>query len=79
MASPLVTDFPELAHLSSVSSCSGKNFADFFGRREDLEDMISDPLYFQAIFHSLEGVKDLYRSQAELGMANEAIASECTL
>ena len=49
----------------------------FSTRREDLEDLISDPVFFQAIFHSLECVKDLYRSQAELGMANEAIASEC--
>ncbi|KDR82596.1 hypothetical protein GALMADRAFT_56945 [Galerina marginata CBS 339.88] len=58
MSSSLLTDFPELAHLS----------------REDLEDMLSDPVYFQAIFHSLGYVKDLYRSQTELGMANEAIA-----
>ncbi|KAH9480585.1 Vacuolar protein sorting-associated protein 37A [Psilocybe cubensis] len=58
MASTLVTDFPELAHLS----------------REDLEDLLSDPVYFQAVFHSLSYVKDLYKSQAELGLANEAIA-----
>ena len=56
-----------------------KSSADFSGRREDLEDLISDPLYFQAIFHSLGCVKDLYRSQAELGMANEAIAGEFIL
>jgi len=36
--------------------------------------MLSDPLYFQAIFHNLSAVKNLYRAQAELGMANEAIA-----
>lgn len=36
--------------------------------------MLSDPIYFQAVFHSLAYVKDLYRSQAELGQANEAIA-----
>ncbi|KAF7291553.1 Phosphatidylglycerol specific phospholipase C [Mycena chlorophos] len=54
----LFTDFPELADLS----------------REDLEDLLSDPLYFQAIFHSLARVKALYQSQAELGMANESIA-----
>ncbi|PPQ92856.1 hypothetical protein CVT25_004344 [Psilocybe cyanescens] len=58
MASPLVTDFPELAHLS----------------REDLEDLLSDTVYFQAVFHSLGYVKDLYKSQTELGLANEAIA-----
>ncbi|KAF8158208.1 hypothetical protein B0H34DRAFT_445409 [Crassisporium funariophilum] len=58
MASSLANDFPELSHLS----------------REDLEDLLSDPVYFQATFHSLNLVKDLYRSQAELGMANERIA-----
>ncbi|KAF8195543.1 hypothetical protein BJ912DRAFT_1021238 [Pholiota molesta] len=58
MDNQLAKDFPELAHLS----------------REDLEDMLSDPVYFQAVFHSLAYVKDLYRSQAELGQANEAIA-----
>lgn len=45
-------------------------------RREDLEDLLVDPLYFQAIFHSLDRVKALYLSQAELGAANEAIASK---
>ena len=77
----LATNFPELAHLSSVSIESF--FAGcaqcFFTRREDLEDLISDPVFFQAMFHSLGCVKDLYRSQAELGMANEAIASGCIL
>ncbi|KIM43268.1 hypothetical protein M413DRAFT_69676 [Hebeloma cylindrosporum] len=58
MSSPLLTEFSELSHLS----------------REDLEDLLVDPVYFQTIFHSLSYVKDLYRSQSELGMANEAIA-----
>lgn len=44
--------------------------------REDLEDLLADPVYFQAIFHSLQRVKDLYQAQAELGLANETIASE---
>jgi len=44
--------------------------------RQDLEDLLSDPTYFQAVFHSLGYVKDLYKSQSELGMANEAIASK---
>jgi len=80
MASPLAAEFPELAHLSSVSSRSRKlNSTEFATRREDLEDLVSNPVYFQATFHSLECVKDLYRSQAELGMANEAIASACIL
>jgi ESCRT-I complex subunit VPS37 len=48
-------------------------------RREDLEDMLADPMYFQAIFHSLERVKSLYQAQAELGMANESIASMLAL
>ena len=43
--------------------------------REDLEDLLADPTYFQAIFHSLTRVKNLHRAQAELGMANESIAS----
>ncbi|KAF8967131.1 hypothetical protein BDZ97DRAFT_1621919, partial [Flammula alnicola] len=59
MSTPLLTDFPELS---------------IYRQREDLEDLLSDPVYFQAIFHSLNYVKDLYRSQAELGQANEAIA-----
>lgn len=59
MATPLLTEFPELAHLS----------------REDLEDLLTDPLYFQAVFHSLERVKALYQAQAELGLANESIAN----
>jgi len=58
MATPLLADFPELSHLS----------------REDLEDLLADPLYFQAVFHSLSGVKALYQAQAELGSANESIA-----
>ena len=44
-------------------------------RREDLEDMLADPAYFQAVFHSLPRVKALFQAQAELGMANESIAS----
>ncbi|KAG1772438.1 hypothetical protein EDD22DRAFT_861168 [Suillus occidentalis] len=57
-ATPLMNEFPELAHLA----------------REDLEDILNDPAYFQSIFHSLPQVKELYQAQAELGMANEAIA-----
>ncbi|KAJ6605690.1 hypothetical protein B0H10DRAFT_2076701 [Mycena sp. CBHHK59/15] len=59
MSTALLNDFPELADLS----------------REDLEDLLTDPVYFQAIFHSLPRVKAMYQSQAELGMANESIAS----
>ncbi|EKM51876.1 uncharacterized protein PHACADRAFT_127852 [Phanerochaete carnosa HHB-10118-sp] len=58
MATALLRDFPELSHLT----------------REDLEDLLADPVYFQAIFHSLDRVKALYQAQAELGMANESIA-----
>ena len=42
--------------------------------RNDLEDLLNDPAYFQSIFHSLTCVKQLHQSQTELGMANEAIA-----
>ncbi|GLB38360.1 putative modifier of rudimentary (Mod(r)) protein [Lyophyllum shimeji] len=59
MATPLLQEFPELSHLS----------------REDLEDLLVDPMYFQAIFYSLDRVKALYQTQAELGMANESIAN----
>ncbi|KAK0201879.1 hypothetical protein DFS33DRAFT_1029380 [Desarmillaria ectypa] len=58
LATQLLHDFPELAHLS----------------REDLEDLLSDHTYFQAVFHSLPRVKAMFQAQAELGMANEAIA-----
>ncbi|PCH40019.1 hypothetical protein WOLCODRAFT_68326, partial [Wolfiporia cocos MD-104 SS10] len=40
-----------------------------------LEELLVDPVYFQAIFHSLDQVKALYQAQAELGSANENIAS----
>ncbi|KAH8104697.1 hypothetical protein BXZ70DRAFT_610253 [Cristinia sonorae] len=58
MATQLLTDFPELSHLS----------------REDLEDLLVDPQYFQAVFHTLNQVKAMYQAQAELGLANETIA-----
>ena len=77
MATSLQRDFPELSHLSYVYYCLltlaiGLKASD---RREDLEDLLTDPVYFQAIFHSLEQVKALYQAQSELGMANESIAS----
>ncbi|KAH9983346.1 hypothetical protein BJV74DRAFT_851067 [Russula compacta] len=56
----LTTEFPELSHLT----------------REDLEDILSDPAYFQAIFHTLSKVRELYQSQAELGRTNETIANQ---
>jgi hypothetical protein len=40
-----------------------------------VEDMLADPTYFWAIFYSLSKVKELNKSRAELGLANEAIAS----
>jgi hypothetical protein len=48
-------------------------------RREDLEDILADPSYFQAIFHTLSNVNELYQNQTELGLANETIASELAL
>ena len=36
--------------------------------------MLADPQYFQAIFHTLNQVKQLHQAQADLGLANEAIA-----
>ncbi|KAF8606829.1 hypothetical protein BDV93DRAFT_468437 [Ceratobasidium sp. AG-I] len=58
MTTQLMQDFPELANLS----------------REDLESLLTDPAYFQAIFHTLGHTKAMLTSQSELGMANEAIA-----
>ena len=46
-----------------------------FDRRQDLEDMLVDPVYLQAVLHSLEQVKVMYQAQSELSMANEAVAS----
>jgi len=43
------------------------------------ETLHTDPAYFQAIFHMLSKVKELYQSLAELGLANETIASELGL
>ncbi|KAF8842129.1 hypothetical protein BDN67DRAFT_926763 [Paxillus ammoniavirescens] len=57
-ATPFMAEFPELSHLT----------------RTDLEDMLNDPAYFQAIFHSTSCVRSLYQSQTELGLANEEIA-----
>jgi hypothetical protein len=37
--------------------------------------MLAEPAYFQAIFHSLSKVKELYHTQADVGLANETIAS----
>ncbi|KLO15956.1 hypothetical protein SCHPADRAFT_961723 [Schizopora paradoxa] len=56
--SPLFAEFPELSSYS----------------REDLEDMLNDPNYFQAVFHTLPQVKELLRGQTELGAANEELA-----
>jgi len=58
MASQLFVDFPELADFS----------------REDLEDLLNNQAYFQAVFHSLPQVKAMVQSQIELGMANEELA-----
>ncbi|PAV17130.1 glycoside hydrolase family 61 [Pyrrhoderma noxium] len=56
--SPLFTEFPELSKYS----------------REDLEDMLNDPQYFQAVLHTLPQVQAMLRNQIELGMANEELA-----
>ncbi|KAF8349208.1 hypothetical protein F5887DRAFT_482680 [Amanita rubescens] len=58
MATKLLQEYPELSAYS----------------RQDLEEMLLDPNYFLAFFHSLEKVKVMYQSQTELSMANEAIA-----
>ncbi|OSX57254.1 hypothetical protein POSPLADRAFT_1157774 [Postia placenta MAD-698-R-SB12] len=58
MSTPLLAELPELSHLS----------------RDDLQELLVDPVYFQAVFHSLNQVEALYRAQAELGNANETIA-----
>ena len=45
-------------------------------RKEDLEDLLVDNLYFQSVFYGLPRVKAVIQAQSELGMANESIASE---
>lgn len=67
---------PSIVSLSQAQfrSCLSSQ-AYFTRRREDLEDLLVDPAYFQAIFHSLQKVRSLYQAQAELGLANESIAS----
>ncbi|KZV73796.1 hypothetical protein PENSPDRAFT_648561 [Peniophora sp. CONT] len=54
----LTREFPTLSHLT----------------REDLEDLLVDPAYFDAIFHELPQVKELLQAQSELASANESIA-----
>jgi ESCRT-I complex subunit VPS37 len=77
MATPLLAEFPELSKLSYVVCFLLRAAMNPpICRREDLEDLLTDPLYFQAVFHSLERVQALYQAQEELGMANEAIASK---
>ena len=76
MTSQLLQDFPELSRLTSVFRFSQSRRNNLMiHSREDLEDLLNDPTYFQTVFHSLRQVKELYNGQAELGMANEAIAS----
>ncbi|KAF8578080.1 hypothetical protein K439DRAFT_1654903 [Ramaria rubella] len=58
MASQLMSEHPELHAFS----------------KEDLEDLLTDPVYFQSVFHSLPRVKAIIQAQSELGMANESIA-----
>ena len=73
----LTMEFPELAHLSYESTAAiGLVSTLIISRRQDLEDLLNDNNYFQAIFHSLPRVKAMYAAQAELGNANESIASE---
>ncbi|KDQ19774.1 hypothetical protein BOTBODRAFT_152274 [Botryobasidium botryosum FD-172 SS1] len=58
LVTSLTEEFPETADLS----------------REDIEDLLTDPTYFHAFFHSLPRVKAMFQGQSELGMANESIA-----
>lgn len=46
-------------------------------RKQDLEQLVSDPEYFQSVFYSLTHVKDTLQSQVDLGRANADIASTC--
>ena len=41
--------------------------------------MLADRAYFQAMFHTLSKVKELYQSPAELGLRNEPIAGALTI
>jgi hypothetical protein len=44
--------------------------------REDLEDMLNDQTYLQAVLQTLPHVKEMNQAQIELGLANESIASK---
>lgn len=77
MTSQLITDFPELqSYSSALSPLNCYYYSILQCRKEDLEDLLTDQLYFQAVFHSLPRVKAMIQAQSELGMANETIASE---
>ncbi|CAG7853060.1 SubName: Full=Uncharacterized protein {ECO:0000313/EMBL:CCA72525.1} [Serendipita indica DSM 11827] len=60
MNTQLLAEFPELGHLS----------------RQDLEDLLTDQEYFQAVFMGLPRVQAMLQSVVELGRANEAIANK---
>jgi hypothetical protein len=79
MSSPgsaLFENYPELSQLPYVFTSVFTVEVLIVCRRDDLQDLLHDQQYFQAIFHSLEHVKAIYRAQDEIVMANEAIASE---
>jgi len=71
----LFENYPELSHLSLVEAHAFIIGSLILRRRDDLQDLLHDQHYFQAVFHSLEHVKGIYRAQDEIVMANEAIAS----
>ena len=79
MSSPgsaLFENYPELSRLSYVVMSVFTVEILTACRRDNLQDLLHDQQYFQAIFHSLDHVKAIYRAQDEIVMANEAIASE---
>ena len=74
--STIFENYPELSHLSYVFGSMLIVRVLIIYSRDDLQDLMHDQQYFQAIFHSLEHVKAIYRAQDEIVLANEAIASE---
>jgi len=60
MTTPFQLDFPELSQLS----------------RDDLEDLLNDPSYYDAILHTLPRVQQMNLAQNEIANANEAIAKK---
>lgn len=50
------------------------DFMQLLIRREDLEDLLADPQYYDAILNNLPRIKSMNQAQQELANANQSIA-----